>query len=378
MANRVRRSPRRKKRRAVAWQSGPTFQADRQAARSRRDASSFTGQRRRHWKQTMRRTKDADLRRRYQIVWQWMEGFSKTAIAKMLCCHRNTVANVLKTFWEKGELGLVDGRVANGSTKALPAFISQVEKLVAGVPASKWNHSTWTQELLTLVAAEKTGIKVSISTMCRVLKRLKARKGHPRPTVGCPWPAWKRQRRLRELRKLIETLPPDEIVLFADEVDIHLNPKIGPDWMLPGTQKEVVTPGRNQRHYVAGAITGWGKDLIWVAGPSKCSALFISLIDKLCDQFHAYKVIHLIVDNYITHTSKITQKAVDSKKGKVQLHFLPPYCPKHNPIERLWRDLHARVTRNHQCKTIRKLMVNVTRFLDNPWTARRKAILMAA
>lgn len=326
----------------------------------------------------MRRTKDADLRRRYQIVWQWMEGFSKTAIAKMLCCHRNTVANVLKTFWEKGELGLVDGRVANGSTKALPAFISQVEKLVAGVPASKWNHSTWTQELLTLVAAEKTGIKVSISTMCRVLKHLKARKGCPRPTVGCPWPAWKRQRRLRELRKLIETLPPDEIVLFVDEVDIHLNPKIGPDWMLPGTQKEVATPGRNQRHYVAGAITGWGKDLIWVAGPSKCSALFIRLIDKLCDQFHAYKVIHLIVDNYITHTSKITQKAVESKKGKVQLHFLPPYCPKHNPIERLWRDLHARVTRNHQCKTIRKLMVNVIRFLNNPWTARRKAILAAA
>lgn len=326
----------------------------------------------------MRRTKEADLRRRYQVVWQWMEGFSKTAIAKMLCCHRNTVANVLKTFLEQGELGLVDGRVANGSTKALPVLVCQVEKLVSGTPPSKWNHSTWTQELLTLVAAEKTGIKVSISTMCRVLKCLKARKGRPRPTVGCPWPAWKRQRRLRELRKLIETLPADEIVLFADEVDIHLNPKIGPDWMLPGTQKTVVTPGRNQRHYVCGAMTSWGKDLIWVEGKSKCSALFVQLIHQLCDRFQNYRVIHLIVDNYIVHTSKITQKAIESKVGKVQLHFLPPYCPKHNPIERLWRDLHARVTRNHQCKTIRKLMAQVTRFLDNLWTDRRKAILMAA
>ena len=28
-----------------------------------------------------------------------------------------------------------------------------------------------------------------------------------------------------------------EVVLDVDEVDIHLNPKIGPDWMLRGTQK---------------------------------------------------------------------------------------------------------------------------------------------
>ena len=45
-----------------------------------------------------------------------------------------------------------------------------------------------------------------------------------------------------------------EVVLFEDEVDIHLNPKIGPDWMLPGQQKEVVTPGVNKKRYIAGAL----------------------------------------------------------------------------------------------------------------------------
>lgn len=378
MASRTKRGSRHKKRREKPLPAGPTFQADRKAAQARREASGFTGWRRRGWRQTMRRIKQADWRRRYQIVWLWMEGFSKTDIAQMLCCHRNTVSNVLEAFQEKGELGLVDGRVGNGPTKGTETFVRGVEKLIAGSPDEKWNHTTWTEELLTLVMSEKTGIKVSISTMCRVLKRLRARKGRPRPTVGCPWPAWKRQRRLRELRKLIETLPPDEIVLFADEVDIHLNPKIGPDWMLPGIQKEVITPGQNQKYYVAGAITGWGQDLIWVAGKSKCSALFIQLVDKLCEKFQHYKVIHLIVDNYIIHTSKITQKALDSKKGKVQLHFLPPYCPKHNKIERLWRDLHAQVTRNHHCKTIDKLMNNVARFLNNVWMPGRKAIPRAA
>jgi transposase len=317
---------------------------------------------------TMRRTKDADLRRRYQMVWLWTEGFTKRDIAQMLCCHRNTVAKVLRAFPDQGELGLVDGRVGNGLTKVTPTFVNRVEQLVDGSPDPRWNHTTWTEELLTLVMAEETGIQVSVSTLCRVLKRLKARKGRPRPGVRCPWPAWKRQRRLRELRKLIETLPPDEIALFEDEVDIHLNPKIGPDWMLPGTQKEVVTPGQNQKRYIAGVIRAWGKDLLWVSGPSKRSALFIQLVEKLCAQFPSYQLLHLIVDNYIIHTSQITQKGIAAKKGKVQCHFLPPYCPQHNPIERLWRDLHASVTRNHRSKTIDQLMTHVADFLDNVWT----------
>jgi hypothetical protein len=172
---------------------------------------------------------------------------------------------------------------------------------------------------------------------------------------------------LRDIRKLIETLPADEIALFGDEVDIHLNPKIGPDWMLPGTQKEVLTPGQNQKRYVAGAILGWGKDLLWVSGPSKRSTLFLRLLDKLWERFQSYQLLHLIVDNYIIHTSQITRQAVAAKKGKVHLHFLPPYCPQPNPIERLWRDLQANITRNHRCQSMDELMAQVTRFLDNLW-----------
>ena len=379
MARRITGGPKRPRRRKKPPRAGPVFQADRQAARDRREALNFTGSKRRRWKKTMRKTKEADLRRRYQIVWLWCEGFQQTDIAQMLFCHRNSVRNVLNTFEKKGELGLVDGRVGNGSTKASEAFVQQVEKLIASSPPKKWNHTTWTEELLTIVMGERTGIWVSIATMCRVLKRLKARKGRARPTPrDCPWPAWKRQRRLREIRKLIESAPADEIVLFEDEVDIHLNPKIGADWMLPGTQKEVQTPGKNKKHYVAGAITGWGEELIWVDGPSKCSALFIQLVNKLCDRFQTYKLIHLIVDNYSIHTSQITQKAIEAKKGKIQCHFLPPYCPQHNPIERLWRDLHARVTRNHTCKTIRTLMKNVAAFLDTVWAASQQTMAAAA
>jgi len=47
----------------------------------------------------------------------------------------------------------------------------------------------------------------------------------------------------------------------------------------------------------------------------------------------------------------------------VVLHFLPPHCPDDNKIERVWLDLHANVTRNHRCKSMEELMVQVIAFM---------------
>jgi transposase len=74
-------------------------------------------------------------------------------------------------------------------------------------------------------------------------------------------------------------------------------------------------------------------------------------------------VIHVILDNYRIHDSKITQAALRGHGGRIRLHFLPPYCPNDNRIERLWEDLHANVTRNHRCADIDALMAEVREYL---------------
>lgn len=43
----------------------------------------------------------------------------------------------------------------------------------------------------------------------------------------------------------------------------------------------------------------------------------------------------------------------------------PPHCPSFNPIERVWLDLHAEVTRNHRCGTIEALMAEVDYYLKH-------------
>jgi transposase len=90
---------------------------------------------------------------------------------------------------------------------------------------------------------------------------------------------------------------------------------------------------------------------------------FCKLVWKLAGEYRRARRIHLIVDNYIIHSSKKTRAFLAQFGGRVVLHFLPPYCPDDNRIERAWLDLHANVTRNHRCKSMEELMAHVVAFM---------------
>ncbi len=72
-----------------------------------------------------------------------------------------------------------------------------------------------------------------------------------------------------------------------------------------------------------------------------------------------------MLDNFKIHDSAATRAALAALDGRVVLHFLPPYSPDGNKIERLWLDLHANVTRNHRCADMPELMNNVYNYLRN-------------
>ena len=123
------------------------------------------------------------------------------------------------------------------------------------------------------------------------------------------------------------------------------------------------TPGKNVKRYVAGAMDVRTQEVTWVEWDRKTSDLFIALLWTLPQAYPEAKVIHVILDNYRIHSSQRTEQALAGLDGRVVLHFLPPYCPEANKIERYWEDLHAAVTRNHRCRTMDELMERVRAFL---------------
>lgn len=311
-----------------------------------------------------RQTPDKGLAMRCQIVLQAAKGRSSRRIAEGLGCSRSWVSRVLTRFREHGVVGLLDRREDNGEQKVDAEYLARLHEVLEKQPTDYgYSRPTWTRELLVQVMQQETGVTVHVSTMSRALREIGARRGRPKPIVRCPWPKAKRIRRLREIARLPESCPPSEPVLHADEVDIHLNPKIGLDWMNRGQQKQVVTPGQNEKRYLAGALDVRTGALICVEGGQKDSMLFLYLLKALLDQYPTAKRIHVVLDNYRIHSSEIAKIALQCFAKRIVVHFLPPYCPDANKIERIWQDLHADVTRNHRCRDMNELMSNVWRFI---------------
>jgi transposase len=312
-----------------------------------------------------KRCKDADTRVRYRIVLLSDQGWSGKRIAKALGCTPSTVSRTLMRWERYGQAGLIDRREDNGQRKADTLYAQTVAWILESSPQDFFHRRpTWTRRLLIETARQYTGVVVSLTTMSRVLKKLKVRRGRPKSDAPCPWSENARKQRVAMIHGLIDTLPQNQACVWEDEADIDLNPRIGFDWMLPGTQRHVMTPGKNVKCYLAGALDATTERIMWVKGDRKNSRLFIELLKKLSATYADKTVIHVVLDNFVIHSSRQTKLWLAEFGSKFRLHFLPPYCPDDNRIERkVWREMHANVTVNHRCETMDELLAEVVYYL---------------
>jgi transposase len=312
-----------------------------------------------------RRVGDAYTALRFQSVARLGAGHTTTRVASELDVAVSTVVSAAARFVADGIAGLYDRRHGNGKHKTDERFDRVLVRLLGRSPQDfGWQRPTWTRELLCQQMKLEGFPLVAVCTMGRVLSRIGARLGSPKPIVLCPWPRARRLRVLAAIRRLEASASAEEPVLYGDEVDIHLNPKIGRDWMLRGQQRRIVTPGKNQKFYLAGALDVRTGRLHTTGAAKKDAALFCQLLWLLATQYKRARRIHLILDNYGIHSARRTRRVLGDLGDRIVLHFLPPYCPDANRIERVWQDLHANVTRNHRCKTMERLLDNARHYLE--------------
>jgi len=220
-------------------------------------------------------------------------------------------------------------------------------------------RTRWSCALLALLLWEQEGVRLSPETIRRGLNRMQFVWRRPRPVVGPRDP--EHARKLRQIQRLIAQLPANETVVFQDEVDVHLNPKIGSMWMLRGQQAEVVTPGNNEKRHLAGSLH-WrtGRLLLSAPGTQRNASLFLTHLDDLRRRLRCYRVIHVVCDNAKFHDCHAVRAYLARHGHRIVLHFLPKYAPETNPTERVWWHLHETITRNHRCRSIDELLSQVT------------------
>jgi transposase len=303
------------------------------------------------------------------IVLLCAAGRTPTEIAAALFCSRSSVYRTVRAY-RRGELAPELGQATAAHAPVCRASLKRsVRALLKRAPqAFGWCRTRWSCAALAAELKVRRGVQVSQETVRRWLHEM----GY----------VWKRARhvardddpervtKLARIRRRIEHLLPTETLFFADELDIHLLAKLGCEWMLKGTQSEVMTPGTNRKNYLAGALNFATGKVLSVVGERKHRWLFIDLlrlIDRACPAA-SYTKIYVVVDNYGIHKAKAVVTWL-AAHPRFELVFLPAYCPRANPIERVFGDVHDKCTRNHKRTRIADLVADVKAHLrwNGPW-----------
>jgi hypothetical protein len=179
-----------------------------------------------------------------------------------------------------------------------------------------------------------------------------------------------RVNRLARIRWVFEQRKRGEAMVFADERDIHLWPNVGWAWRPKGTQLAVMTPGQHQQHSLAGALDLATGTLLHCLGARKTNQLFRDLLETLEASYPAerYTRLEVVVDHDNIHQAQAVAQWL-APHPRVTRLFLPPDCPRANPIERAVGDVHDGCTRNHRRKRLPALVADVVEHLhvNGPW-----------
>jgi putative transposase len=312
----------------------------------------------------------------FHILLRCAVGRTPTEMAAFLFCSRSSVYRMVRAY-RAGRLGIQlneDGQlsIAVQSTLLMPWLTRSLGAILKKVPrAYGWCRTRWSCATLAATLQATHGLEVSAETVRRWLHE-----------IGWLWKRAKlvakdddpqRIERLARIRFQHEPLRAHEVMVFADARDIHLLPKVGAAWMRQGMQDEIMTPGTNEKHYLAGALHLATGKMLYCLGPRKNNGLFRDLLTLLDTAYPASAVtrIYVVVENDCLHKAQAVQQWVTSHP-RLELLWLPTYCPRANPIERVFGDVHDKCSRNHQRKHLRDLVQDVEQHMEanGPWQYR--------
>jgi len=149
---------------------------------------------------------------------------------------------------------------------------------------------------------------------------------------------------IKEYEDLKKNLPENEVICFIDGVHPTHNTKPTYGWIRKGERKEIPTNTGRQRLNLSGAIDIISRKVLVRQDESLNATATIDFLKVIEDAYPAAERVHVFCDNAKYYRNKHVQEYLGS--SKIKMHFLPPYSPNLNPIERLWKFMNERVLYN--------------------------------
>lgn len=164
--------------------------------------------------------------------------------------------------------------------------------------------------------------------------------------------------------QVMNGLEANEVVVFSDASHPEFQSRASFGWVLKEEKLGLRTVARPARINLQGCINLETMEYTGIEVEKVNGQSTIDFLELLCKKHEKAAQIHIFLDNGMAHRAKKVQEWLKTTRGKqVKLHFLPPYCPHLNPIERLWGLMHKNVTHNKFYENFEEFTHEIRRFL---------------
>lgn len=278
---------------------------------------------------------------RIQVVRLVEQGWAPERIAEALDVSRSSVFDWIKRYREGG-LEELSTKFASGRPTILTdQQMLKLYTIVVGKDPRQLNlgAALWTRKLVAEAIKVNFGIRLSLVTVGRILKKLGMSPQRPLYRAYQQDPQrvkiWK-EKTFPNIKKEAKIV--GATIFFADESGIRTDHHAGTTWAPVGRTPVVTASGNRTSVNMISAISTRGEIHFNVLEGTINAARFIEFCEMLledCGDSPAF----LVVDGSSIHTAKAVKEFVLSTKGKLKIFFLPPYSPELNPDEWVWKNV---------------------------------------
>jgi transposase len=276
---------------------------------------------------------------RRSAVLRVQEGEEPSVVIASYGLCRTSIYRWLRAAEEGGEEALASKKAKGPARRLTPKQEAQVRAWICGKDPRQhgFDFGLWTRQIVQDLIARRFKRRVSLSFVGRLLRRIgitpqkPLRRAYARdPEAIQAWLDFEYPKLRRRAGRRGAS------IFFLDEAGMRSDATLGRSWGAKGKTPEVPCFAGGTRQSVNAISAVNARGAFWYATYE--GRLNGTQFRDFLRQFMRYrkKPVMLVVDGHPAHRAGLVSQYVKSLKGRLELHFLPPYAPDLNPDEFVW------------------------------------------
>lgn len=294
------------------------------------------------------------------------EGLSQTEAARLFGVTRVAVNGWVRRFREGGVRSLkAQRRGRPRGTQLAPHEAATTVRLILGRCPDQLllPFALWTREAVQRLLLTRFGVRLSVWTVGRYLKRWNltpqkpVRRAYEQDPVAVgrwlteEYPAIRA--RARQERAEIH---------WGDEMGLRSDHQAGRSYGRRGQTPVVPGTGQRFRCNVISTVTNRGRLAFMVFRQGFTGPVFLRFLKRLL-RLRRGRKLFLILDQHPVHKARAVHTWLARQKSRIEFFYLPGYSPELNPDELLNQDVKTNAVGRRRARDAAELLVNIRGYL---------------